>query len=112
MGYRSEVYLGIDKEIVNKLLDYTATRKACFELLFEDSEYAKRTKAGDIHFLWECVKWYDSYDAISDLHSFLEENDDHYKFLRLGEQADDLEELGYSETFYFQVERQVSVCIE
>ena len=112
MGYRSEVYLGVDDKIVSELLSYTATRKACFDLLFEESDYAKRTKKGGIHFRWEWVKWYDSYDAIADLHSFLNDHEDNYKFLRLGEQTDDLEELGYSEAFYFEVERKVEVHIE
>ena len=112
MGYRSEVYLGVDNNIVEQLLTFVGTNQEVYRLLFDESEYAKRTKKGGLHFRWDYVKWYDSYDPISKLTDFLNDHDENIKFLRIGESADDVEEEGYSEQFYFEVVRKVEVHIE
>ena len=94
MGYRSEVYLGVDNNIVEQLLTFVGTNQEVYRLLFDESEYAKRTKKGGLHFRWDYVKWYDSYDPISKLTDFLNDHDENIKFLRIGESADDVEDHG------------------
>ena len=112
MGYRSQVYLGVDPEIVEQLLTYVGINKKVYELLFEHSDYAKRTEKGGMHFHWDYVKWYDSFEAIVKLSSWIQEHDSNIKFLRIGENTDDIEEEGYSEQFYFEVRRVVEVYLE
>ncbi len=112
MGYRSEVHLGIDEAIVEQLLTFAGVNQECYKLLFEYADATEKTKKGGIYFRWEHVKWYDSYDEISKLQTFLQEHDDHYKFLRLGESVEDVEEEGYSEEYYFSISRSVDVDYE
>ena len=112
MGYRSEVYLGIDNDIVEQLLTFVGLNQKVYELLFEHSSYAEKTKKGGLHFHWDWVKWYDGYDAISKLNTFLNEHDDKIKFVRIGENYDDVDEEGGSEQFYFEVHRNVEIHLE
>ena len=112
MGYRSEVYLGVDNDIIEQLLTFVGVNQEVYQLLFEHSEYAEKTKRGGLHFHWDWIKWYDGYDAISKLTNFLSEHDDKIKFLRVGEGQGDIEEEGSSEQFYFEVVHKVEVHIE
>ena len=112
MGYRSEVYIGIDSDIVEHLLTFVGINQNVYTLLFEHSDYAKKTERGGMHFRWDYVKWYDGYPQIDKLHSFLNEHDDHIKFLRIGESYDDIEQVGGSEQFYFEVHHKVECHFE
>jgi len=112
MGYRSEVYLGIDSEIVEQLLTFVGINQNVYTLLFEHSEYAKKTKKGGIHFHWEFIKWYPQYQQVAQLTEFLQEHEEQMKFLRIGESYDDVEEEGGSEQFYFEVNRTVECHFE
>ena len=80
--------------------------------MFEYDDATEKTKIGCFYFSWEHIKWYDSYDEISKLHTFLQEHDDHYRFLRLGESVEDVEEEGYSEEYYYSISRSVDVDYE
>ncbi len=112
MGYRSEVYLGIDSEIVEELLTFVGINQKVYQLLFEHSEYAEKTKKGGIHFRWDWVKWYPEYPEIAKLNEFLTKHDEQVKFLRVGESYDDIVEEGESEQFYFEVQRTVECHFE
>tara|TARA_B100000123_G_C25715236_1_gene421839 strand:- start:303 stop:641 length:339 start_codon:yes stop_codon:yes gene_type:complete len=112
MGYRSEVYLGIDSEIVEQLLTFVGINQNVYTLLFEHSEYAKKTKRGGMHFHWDYVKWYDGYPQIDKLTQFLNEHSDQIKFLRIGEGQGDIEEEGCSQQFYFEVHHRVECHFE
>jgi len=112
MGYRSEVYLGVDKELVEKVLTFVGLNQDVYKLMFEYADEVKKTNKGGIFFRWEDIKWYDGFDEISKLHDFLNENDDHYRFFRMGENVDDVDEQGYSDNYYFELSRQVHVGIE
>ena len=112
MGYRSEVYLGIDSDIIEELLTFVGVNQEVYQLLFEHTKYAKKTQRGGIHFYWDWVKWYGENPSIRKLVNFLKENDGKYKFLRIGEQYDDIEEEGYSEQYYFEVQRSVELHFE
>jgi len=112
MGYRSEVYIGIDDDIVEQLLTFVGINQNVYTLLFEHSNYAKKTKRGGLHFHWDYVKWYDGYAQIDKLNEFLDEHINKVKFLRIGEQFDDIVEHGASEQFYFEVHHQVECHFE
>ena len=114
MGYRSEVYLGVDKEIIEKLLTYAGLNPNAYKMLFEYTEYAKKAENGGLLFYWDHVKWYDSYPDVRIIQEFIMDDEHHeqVKFLRLGESYDDIEEVGGSDNFYFEVDRQVVEHIE
>ena len=119
MGYRSNVVLAIDAKIVPALLTAFARcestqllcTKECDEL---NTDY---DGAGNWMMRWESIKWYESYPEIAMLNDFIEalECDDLsefglkdltldagdgyaelFKFVRLGEDNDDIEQKGYA----------------
>ena len=113
MGYRSEVILAIDAEVVPALMVAFAkceeTQKLCTQHVDSlDTDYDGK---GNWLMRWDHIKWYDSYPEIAMLNSLVEalENDDlnefgmkdvddgHslFRFVRVGEEMDDNEQRGY-----------------
>ena len=111
MGYRSEVYLGVDKRVTGELLTFATINPECYTLLFQHSEYAKKTKKGGLHFGWEYIKWYDDFVNVSKLMNWVEENITSVRFLRIGENSDDVQEMGHSDEYHYQVTRKVEVQV-
>ena len=119
MGYRSEVVLAIDAKLVPALMAAFAkceeTQKLCTQHTDHlDTDYDGK---GNWFMRWEYIKWYDSYPEIALLNTLVEamECDDLsefglkdltlnavdgyaelFKFVRLGEDNDDIEQKGYA----------------
>lgn len=93
MGYRSDVVLKTTTEgyLVMKKLNDSITETVDRPL--QGAEIS-RTESGFYRILFENVKWYDSY---KDVQNFikgidkLDEQDIPYKFIRIGEEYDDVE---------------------
>ena len=118
MGYRSEVILAIDAEVVPALMAAFAkceeTQKLCTQHVDNlDTDYDGK---GNWLMRWDHIKWYDSYPEIAMLNNLIEgmESDDLeefglkdltlsandgygelFKFVRVGEDMDDNEVRGY-----------------
>ena len=113
MGYRSEVILAIDAEVVPALMAAFAkceeTQKLCTQHVDNlDTDYDGK---GNWLMRWDHIKWYDSFPEIAMLNNLIEalEDDDlnefgmkdiddgHslFRFVRVGEDMDDNEQRGY-----------------
>ena len=113
MGYRSQVVLVIGKEIQPHFMAALSVCNPATVLVFNDSDRFDRDyyQDGSGHWLihWNGLKWYDSYEEIKTLQKFVEatvddcyelgeddgESSDYIKFVRVGEDSDDIEHLGY-----------------
>ena len=101
MGYRSEVLLIVGKEAMPLFLTVLATSPKTRELCFSHRDHFEKNygEEGSMLFTWNWLKWYDSYDCVAGIQRFMadcEENDmeDHYRFVRVGEDTTDSEEHG------------------
>jgi len=101
MGYYSDVCLVLKRESYDRLLEAKETlnqedREAVDFLLNSASdEYPK--DAREVVLYWKSIKWYDSFFDVQFVTEFVqEEPGGNYKFIRVGEEADDVENLGHA----------------
>ena len=98
MGYRSEVALIMKQSLAIDLKEYmtqvtSEERDDIKDILYNaDSVVAK---GGDILYHWTFTKWYPTYLGVICIHKLLRASPERdYLFLRLGDEADDIETLG------------------
>ena len=109
MGYRSQVVLAISKHLTPFLTLKVTQNKAAESLVFADADTFDRDYDGDKSWLlvWDCIKWYESYEDIQALELFIQEacsdeykfeidgkpegSSEHIRFVRVGEESDDIE---------------------
>ncbi len=114
MGYRSQIYLGVNDTAMKSLLDMCSAHEQAYSLLFE-SFTPQKTKYG---VFWELdyLKWYDSFPCVSAIEEWMsdmtDEREDEYAFYRMGEEFGDTEERGNSEHFCFYPQQHVEVDFE
>ena len=107
MGYRSEVVFAVAPPLVDKFLAVMAASEKVRDLIKYD-EYNKEGirfnhyNEGDIVVNLNYIKWYDDFEEVKKIKEFFneaEENDDRDKirFIRIGENPDDQEVMGYYE---------------
>lgn len=101
MGYRSEVLLIVGKEAMPLFLTTLATVPEARELCFAHRDHFEKDyrETGSMLFNWTWLKWYNSYKEIQAIEDFMsqcddEDLDDHYRFVRLGEEPGDWIERG------------------
>ena len=109
MGYRSQVVLAISKHLTPFLTLKVTQNKAAESLVFADADTFDRDYDGDKSWLlvWDCIKWYESYEDIQALELFIQEacsdeykfeidgkkehSSDHIRFVRVGEESADID---------------------
>ena len=109
MGYRSQVVLAISKHLTPFLMMKISQNKEAEELVFKHTDEFDRDYNGDKSWLirFDSIKWYESYEDIQTLEKFIEEacsdeyefevdgkaeaSSDHIRFVRVGEESDDIE---------------------
>jgi len=118
MGYRSEVVLAISKEMVPHFM---ATMAKCPEvrgLVFENADRLDQDYDDEGGWLmnWSGIKWYDTFPDVAAIQAFVDDCDaecleswdatlaeertyengehEHFRFLRLGEENEDVEVKG------------------
>ena len=96
MGYRSEVGMTLAPGAA-QLLTALAAHDAELKELIEDAEGLQHCPA---KLLWNSIKWYDSYKEIAAIEAFMDDCDtedleEHYRFVRAGEEMDDNEVRGW-----------------
>ena len=113
MGYRSQVVLAISKELIPFLMLATSKNKEAEALVFRGADKFDRDYGGDKSWLlhWDNIKWYESYPSVDAIEKFVTEAEsDEYKitdddgnkvyssdlvrFVRVGEDNDDIEVRG------------------
>ena len=120
MGYRSEVVLAISKEMIPHFMVTMAKEPEVRAFVFEDTDRFDQDYDGEGGCLmnWSGIKWYDSYPEVAAIQAFVEDCDSecletwdaeigeedkndpnkreyaHFRFVRLGEDNEDVEEKG------------------
>ena len=107
MSYRSDVAITMRKEDYELLKEFDKENKNLIDLL---ESATIREKAGAVSLYWEWLKWYDSFSEVEAIEEFLgklSDEDKPYKFIRIGEEWDDIEreenwgdEMKYGEVCY------------
>ena len=121
MGYRSEVVLAISKEMVPHFMVTMAKEPLVRGLVFENTHRLDQDYDGDGGWLmnWSGIKWYESFPEVAAIQAFVEDCDtscletwqtehggpdqskphdmneyEHFRFVRLGEENEDVEDKG------------------
>ena len=122
MGYRSEVVLVVGKEVMPQFMVTMAKSPQARALCWGDHDRMVKDYdgKGNMLFAWNGIKWYDSYEGIAAIGDFLDWCDSEdvpvsdeqkahdksptpvthvdggecYKFVRIGEEIEDIEERG------------------
>ena len=103
MGYRSEVVLAVNKEIMPEFLAYLATNDEAKLVVFSDHCHLDQDYCGEGHLLvnWTSIKWYEGYPDVDVIEKFTCEMDadtdkgEMFRFVRVGEDYEDIENRGY-----------------
>ena len=108
MGYRSEVVIAISKDLMPHFLTVFAKEPNCRAMVFKDHDHMSEDYDGEGTFLvsWSDIKWYEGYPEVDALNHFIDKCDgdeiegikdpwDHFRFMRLGEDSNDMVEKGY-----------------
>ena len=114
MGYRSEVVLAVSKKMMPHFLGHLSQcDDAAYKFVFmeADKKIEDYDGEGTNVFSWDHVKWYDSYPEVKAITDFVSMNTDylysvgkdfddhsyaeHFRFVRMGEDNEDIEEEGW-----------------
>ena len=109
MGYRSEVVFAVAPPLVDKFLAVMAASEKVRDFIKYD-EYNKEGirfnyyNEGDIVVNLTGIKWYDDFEEVKKIKEFFDEvqsesidNDEHFRFIRIGDDSEDQEVMGYYE---------------
>ena len=110
MGYRSQVVLAIGEALIPQFMVTMAKSPQARVMCFGDGEPQRdfQGEKGSFFFEWDDVKWYDSNEGIQAIEDFINwaedkleiagkeiDGDDHFRFVRIGEEYEDIEIRGY-----------------
>ena len=107
MGYRSEVCIGLTDDasrLFRTILEHVPEHHEAHSLL-EDAKtmigaWQDRHKSEDLDcedkMHWDYIKWYEGYECVDFVETFLSEciPEEDYRFVRIGEDSDDVEQRG------------------
>jgi hypothetical protein len=111
MGYRSDVYIAFHKELLPFWLAHVQDHLTTIEKEADTYDFFEDNSEWCI-IIYECVKWYASYDdvlAVEKAFEYFQEHKDgeQYQYLRVGEEFDDVEMMGWGDKF--SIDRKVTV---
>lgn len=90
MGYYSEVAIAMWQDDLKEMFALASSKDNALNLL-KNAEIRESGNKSVIY--WVSVKWYDDYDDVKFIRSFLEKNNKEYYFVRVGEEIGDIEEI-------------------
>ena len=115
MGYYNDVVLSIAPEAADSFYPLLSSDQALYDLVMKGSESFDTSKfrKGDILIEWYGVKWGDRYPEVAKLNKWRSSlPEEHYRFTRVGEDNNDIEENGDYGWDYIQVTRpQIEIQI-
>ena len=128
MGYRSEVVLAVHKQVMGKFLQLIGQHEEMKAMCFSHSDEVRENYNGEGNFLfrWSGIKWYDSFPEVAAINEFMQWCHDNeiedknfpeeqatgsefFKFLRVGEDQDDIVQDGYCEDFQIYTHTSIEV---
>ena len=129
MGYRSEVVLAVSKEMKPHFLAVLARHESVRRLVHDAEVFDKDYQEGGLLMAWGGVKWYDSYPEVAAIDKFVDDCEsgclegwdneasgdyanseyEHFRFVRIGEESDDIIESGNFAMDSIYVSRSVEV---
>lgn len=94
MGYRSNVAITLYKKDFESLVKKAAGKTNYeLDLIKSATLYEKSNeKYSIITMVWNYIKWYDDYEDVEFIMSFIRGNNTQYHFIRIGEEPGDIEE--------------------
>ena len=130
MGYRSEVVLAVSKKMMPHFLGHLSQcDDAAYKFVFmeTDKKIEDYDGEGTTVFSWDHVKWYESYPEVKAINDFVSMNTDylssvcedfdntdndgyagHFRFVRMGEENEDIEEEGWLCSDVIRIRRELS----
>ena len=130
MGYRSEVILAVGPEVMPQFMVTMAKSPAAREMCWADHDHMVKDYCdieGAFLFRWDGIKWYDTFPEVQAIIDFMQwchdtdlkdenypENrqptaDEFFKFIRVGEESDDIEHDGYCDDFEMYTQTTIEV---
>ena len=123
MGYRSQVCIGMTDDamrLFRTILDHIPESQEIHSLI-KDAQTSRHYRPwGDKHkeptsdcedkLYWDHVKWYDGYECVDFIESFLADciPEEDYRLVRIGEESDDVEERGDYYDADIHIQRSIS----
>tara|TARA_Y100000310_G_C20681673_1_gene816355 strand:- start:1940 stop:2332 length:393 start_codon:yes stop_codon:yes gene_type:complete len=128
MGYRSQVVLAVSKELQPYFLAALASSPKATTMVFKETDHFDKDAYDDETMLmsWSGIKWHDSYEDVNAIEQFISdceteslggwesEQDEehgyayqHFRFLRLGEDYDDIVDRGEHCYDEIQISREI-----
>lgn len=115
MGYYNDVVLSIAPEATDSFYPLLSSDQALYDLVMKGSlSFAiSKFRKGDILIEWHEIKWGDRYPEVAKLIKWISSlPEEHYRFVRVGEDNNDIEENGDYGWDYIQVTRpQIEIQI-
>ena len=129
MGYRSEVVLAVHKQVMGKFLQLVGQHDEMKAMCFSHSDEVRENYNGDGNFLfrWSGIKWYEGYAGVDAVNEFMQwchdamiedknfpedrqpMGDEFFRFIRVGEDQDDIVNDGYCEDFQIYTHTSIEV---
>lgn len=92
MGYRSDVTITLYKQDFETLVRQASENTNGALDLIKYATLYKNEASDIITLFWNSVKWYDGYNDVDFIMSFIRNGDVQYHYLRVGEESGDIEE--------------------
>ena len=121
MGYRSDVAIAIHKDLQGDFLTFLKTEELMAQIFGDMYDFhLDKDYQGKGHWLFTAdqIKWYTTWDEFADIQMFekffeaMDEKFDHsaqYRFLRIGEELEDIEYRGEWWESELHVKREIQV---
>ena len=109
MGYRSDVAFAVGPPLVDKFLAVMAASEKVRDLVKYNEDYKEGIRfnyynEGDIVVNLSSIKWYEEFEEIFKIKEFIDDavnddegGEDNVRFIRIGEDPQDQEVMGYYE---------------
>ena len=123
MGYRSEVCIGLTDDaarLFRTILDHLPEHHELRQLVKDahtsrnhhpwGEEHKTEDKDCEDKLYWDGVKWYDGFEDVDFIEAFITDciPEEDYKFVRIGEETDDVDERGDYWDAEIYVQRSIS----
>lgn len=92
MGYRSDVTITMYKQDFETLVRQASEDTNGALDLIKYATLYKNEASNIVTLFWNSVKWYDGYNDVDFIMSFIRSGDIQYHYLRVGEESGDIEE--------------------